>query len=145
MYCNAHMIYMYTYFVLTSINLIRSCCIHVQQHAPPQIAGMGHPCYNRNLFRFVLDIVDKLINCWDHQSKYLQTAGRCMSEPDTPNMNKIAKNAHFFTLGPIYEKLVVIFYLPPRRRPVTGRYCNTPPPRPSVCQSVRPSHLVFAL
>ena len=29
-YCNVHMIYMYNFFVLTSIN---SCFIHVQQHA----------------------------------------------------------------------------------------------------------------
>ena len=29
---------------------------------------------------------------------------------DPPNMNKIAKYAHFFTLGPIYEKLAVIFF-----------------------------------
>ena len=49
---NAHMIYMYryTYFVLTSINLICSCFVHVQQHAPPWIAGAGHPCYDRSLF-----------------------------------------------------------------------------------------------
>ena len=33
MYCNAHMIYMYTYFVFASIHLICSCFIHVQQHA----------------------------------------------------------------------------------------------------------------
>ena len=46
-YCNAHMIYMYTYFVLTSIN---SCFVHVQQHAPPRIAGAGHPCSDRSLF-----------------------------------------------------------------------------------------------
>ena len=32
---------------------------------------------------------------------------RAPQEP--PNMNKIAKNAHFFTLGPIYEKLTVFF------------------------------------
>ena len=48
MYCkcphHGHMIYMYTYFVLTSINLICSCFIHVQQHAQTQIAGAGHPC-----------------------------------------------------------------------------------------------------
>ena len=49
-YCKAHMKYMYTYFVLTSINLICSCFIHVQQHAPPWIAGTGHPCYDRSLF-----------------------------------------------------------------------------------------------
>ena len=30
MYCNAHTIYMYTFFVLTSIHLICSCFIHVQ-------------------------------------------------------------------------------------------------------------------
>ena len=41
-----HMIYMYTYFVLTSIN---SCFIHMQQHAPPWIAGAGHPCSDRSL------------------------------------------------------------------------------------------------
>ena len=43
------MIYMYAYFVLTSINLICYCFIHVQQHAPPRIAGSGHPCYDRSL------------------------------------------------------------------------------------------------
>ena len=36
-------------FCLTSINLICSCFIHVQQHAPPQIAGAGHPCFDRSL------------------------------------------------------------------------------------------------
>ena len=46
-YFNGHMIYMYTYFVLTSIN---SCFVHVQQHAPPWIAGSGHPCSDRSLF-----------------------------------------------------------------------------------------------
>ena len=40
------MIYMYTYFVLTSIN---SCFVHVQQHAPHWIAGAGHPCSDRSL------------------------------------------------------------------------------------------------
>ena len=35
--------YMYTYFVLT-LNFV-----HVQQHAQPQIAGVGHPCYDRSL------------------------------------------------------------------------------------------------
>ena len=35
----------YIYFVLTSIN---SCFVHVQQHAPPWIAG--HPCSDRSLF-----------------------------------------------------------------------------------------------
>ena len=43
-YCNAHMIYMYTYFVLTSMT---SCFVHVQQHTPPWIAGTGHPCSDR--------------------------------------------------------------------------------------------------
>ena len=54
MYCNAHMIYMYTYFVFTSINVICSCFIHVQQHVPPRIAGAGHPCYDRDLFSIVV-------------------------------------------------------------------------------------------
>ena len=49
MYCNAHMIY--TYFVLTSINLICSCFVHLQQHATPQIVGAGHTCYDRSLFK----------------------------------------------------------------------------------------------
>ena len=44
-YCHAHMIYMYTNFVLTSINLICSCFVHVQHH---RIAGAGHPCCNRS-------------------------------------------------------------------------------------------------
>ena len=48
-YCNAHMIFMYTYFVLTSINLICSCFVHIQQHGPPQIVGAEHPCCDRNL------------------------------------------------------------------------------------------------
>ena len=44
-YCNAYMIYiyMYTYFVLTSINLICSCFVHAQQHAPPSIAMRDIP------------------------------------------------------------------------------------------------------
>ena len=45
---------MYTYFVLTSMNLICSCFVHVQQHAPPHIAGAGHPCHDRSLFLFGL-------------------------------------------------------------------------------------------
>ena len=48
-YCNAHMIY--TYFVLTAIN---SCFVHMQQHAPPRIAGAGHPCSDRSLFLLYL-------------------------------------------------------------------------------------------
>ena len=44
------MIYMYTCFVLTAINLICSCFVHVQQHAPAQIAGAGHPCSDMSLF-----------------------------------------------------------------------------------------------
>ena len=48
--CNAHMIYIYTYFVLTSINLICSCFVHMQQFASPRIAGAGHPCYDTSLF-----------------------------------------------------------------------------------------------
>ena len=50
-YCNAHMIYMYTFFVLTSIN---SCFVHEQQHAPPRIAGAGHPCSDRSLFMYLV-------------------------------------------------------------------------------------------
>ena len=50
MYYNAHMMYMYTYFVLSSQNWICSCFVHVQQHAPPRIAVAGHPCYDRSLF-----------------------------------------------------------------------------------------------
>ena len=53
-YCNAHMIYMYIYSVLTSIN---SCFVHVQQHAPPWIAGAGHPCSDRSLFSYVSHIM----------------------------------------------------------------------------------------
>ena len=60
MYCNAHMIYIYTYFVLTSINLMLSCFVHVQQHVPPQIAGAGHPCYDRSLFHM---FINSPINC----------------------------------------------------------------------------------
>ena len=44
-----HVLKKYTYFVLTSIN---SCFVHVQQHTPPQIAGAGHPCSDRSLFRY---------------------------------------------------------------------------------------------
>ena len=44
------MIYMYIYFVLTSINLICSCFVHVQQHAPHQIVGMGHPCHDKKMY-----------------------------------------------------------------------------------------------
>ena len=43
-------IIMYIYFVLTSINLICSCFVHVQQHAPARIAGAGYPCSDRSLF-----------------------------------------------------------------------------------------------
>ena len=56
-YFNAHMIYMYTYFVLTSIN---SCFIHIQQHAPPWIAGVGHPCSDRSLFVNVVNWYPKI-------------------------------------------------------------------------------------
>ena len=48
---------------------------------------------------------------------------------------QIAKNYNFFILWPIYEKLVVIFYFPPRRRPGTGDIV-TPPVGVSVCPSV---------
>ena len=52
---------LYTYFILTSINLIRSklSCIYFNVltsisscfvHAQPRIAGAGHPCYDRSLF-----------------------------------------------------------------------------------------------
>ena len=47
-----HDIYMYTYFVLTSINLICSC--FVSHAATRQIAGVGHPCYDRCLLRSVI-------------------------------------------------------------------------------------------
>ena len=51
------LIYMYTYFVLTSIHLICSCFIHVQQHTPTRIVGGGHPCYNRSLFIVMMYMV----------------------------------------------------------------------------------------
>ena len=58
-----------------------------------------------------------------------------------PRAPRIAKNAHFCILWPIYEKLAVIFfpyYLPRRRRPGTGDIA-TPSVRLSVRPSVRPS------
>ena len=64
-----------------------------------------------------------------------------------PNMKKICF-FHDVVHIPVYEKQVVNFYLPRRRRPGTGDIV-TPPVRLSVCLSVRlsvcPSRLVFAL
>ena len=62
--CIAHMIHL----LLTSINLICSCFVHVQQHAPPRIAGAGHPCdapitacYDRSLFSFCNTPLAKIV------------------------------------------------------------------------------------
>ena len=43
------MIYMYTYFGLTSIN---SCFVHV----PPQTAGAGHPCWDLERYKIITTI-----------------------------------------------------------------------------------------
>ena len=56
-YCSAHMIYMYTYFVLTYIN---SCFVH----APPRIAGAGHPCSDRSLFILKESIPTHELTLW---------------------------------------------------------------------------------
>ena len=55
-----------------------------------------------------------------------------------PRPPRIAQNAHFFTLGPIYEKLVII--VSPVRSTYGGYYglvIVTPPPRP---QTLHRSH-----
>ena len=101
--CNAHMIYMYTYFVLTSIHLICSCFVHVQQLASPRIAGAGHPCYDRSLFYSVTidqkllsqslkNLADKFLEPKSQRSYYPEK----LVPPPPPRTPQIWQKLYFF-------------------------------------------------
>ena len=55
-YCNAHMIYMCTYFVLTSIN---SCFVHVQQRVTCPTSNCGTSLFRQELVNNVSYKIDR--------------------------------------------------------------------------------------